>query len=109
MWPSPRTAALVMARGYSHTDADARRAVTADTLFCIASVTKAITALGILRLVDEGKVKLDARLLDLASRRHPGRRQDCRLAVQGRHRPAGVVAHGRHPRPASGERGGRRG
>jgi CubicO group peptidase (beta-lactamase class C family) len=41
-------------------DLEARRAVTADTLFRIASMTKAFTALAILRLRDEGRLSLDA-------------------------------------------------
>jgi len=40
-------------------DIDAKRAVTADTLFRIASMTKAFTALSILKLRDEGKLALD--------------------------------------------------
>jgi serine-type D-Ala-D-Ala carboxypeptidase/endopeptidase len=39
---------------------DSKRAVTADTLFRIASMTKAFTALTVLKLRDEGKVRLDA-------------------------------------------------
>jgi serine-type D-Ala-D-Ala carboxypeptidase/endopeptidase len=40
-------------------DVDAKRPVTPDTLFRIASMTKAFTALSILRLRDEGKLRLD--------------------------------------------------
>jgi serine-type D-Ala-D-Ala carboxypeptidase/endopeptidase len=40
-------------------DLDARRAVTPDTLFRIASMTKAFTALTLLKLRDDGKVRLD--------------------------------------------------
>ncbi|HYG29425.1 MAG TPA: serine hydrolase domain-containing protein [Allosphingosinicella sp.] len=41
-------------------DLVARRPVTADSLFRIASMTKAFTALSILRLRDEGRLSLDA-------------------------------------------------
>lgn len=41
-------------------DIDAKRPVTADTLFRIASMTKAFTALSILKLRDDGKLALDA-------------------------------------------------
>ncbi|HYJ29510.1 MAG TPA: serine hydrolase domain-containing protein, partial [Allosphingosinicella sp.] len=41
-------------------DIETRRPVTADTLFRIASMTKAFTALSILRLRDEGRLSLDA-------------------------------------------------
>lgn len=41
-------------------DLELQRAVTADTLFRIASMSKAFTALAILKLRDEGKLTLDA-------------------------------------------------
>ena len=41
-------------------DIDAKRPVTPDTLFRIASMTKAFTALSILKLRDDGKLALDA-------------------------------------------------
>ncbi len=41
-------------------DIDAKRSVTPDTLFRIASMTKAFTALAILALRDDGKLTLDA-------------------------------------------------
>ena len=51
---------LVYVHGAGVQDIDAKRPVTADTLFRIASMTKAFTALTILRLRDEGKLQLDA-------------------------------------------------
>ncbi len=47
-------------QGYGVRDTIAGAPVTADTQFAIASVTKSFTALGMLLLVDEGKVNLDA-------------------------------------------------
>jgi CubicO group peptidase (beta-lactamase class C family) len=41
-------------------DLDARRKVNADTLFRIASMSKAFTALAVLKLRDDGKLTLDA-------------------------------------------------
>jgi len=41
-------------------DLESRRPVSADTLFRIASMTKAFTALTLLRLRDDGRVRLDA-------------------------------------------------
>lgn len=41
-------------------DLEAQRPVTADTIFRIASMTKAFTALTVLKLRDDGKLKLDA-------------------------------------------------
>ncbi|HEY6822792.1 MAG TPA: serine hydrolase domain-containing protein, partial [Steroidobacteraceae bacterium] len=41
-------------------DLDSRRPVTGDTLFRIASMTKAFTALTVLKLRDEGRIRLDS-------------------------------------------------
>ena len=49
-------------------DMDAKRPVTPDSLFRIASMTKAFTALTLLHLRDEGKVALQANAEDLYSR-----------------------------------------
>ena len=51
---------LVHVRGIGFQDLESRRPVTADTLFRIASMTKAFTALTILKLRDEKKLQLDA-------------------------------------------------
>ena len=51
---------LVHVKGLGLQDLDSRRKVTADSLFRIASMSKAFTALAILKLRDEGKVSLDA-------------------------------------------------
>ena len=51
---------LVHVKGLGVQDVEAKRAVTADSLFRIASMTKAFTALAILDLRDQGKLSLDA-------------------------------------------------
>jgi len=51
---------LVHVRGLGIQDLDARRPVGADSLFRIASMSKAFTALAILKLRDDGKLSLDA-------------------------------------------------
>ena len=51
---------LVHVRSFGFQDFDAKRPVTPDTLFRIASMSKAFTALAILKLRDEGKLSLDA-------------------------------------------------
>ena len=51
---------LVYVRGIGVQDLESKRPVTAETLFRIASMTKAFTALTILKLRDEGKLQLDA-------------------------------------------------
>ena len=51
---------LVYVRGIGVQDLESKRPVNADTLFRIASMTKAFTALTVLKLRDEGKLELDA-------------------------------------------------
>ncbi|WP_420136228.1 serine hydrolase domain-containing protein [Sphingomonas sp.] len=51
---------LVHVRGSGVQDVESNRPVTADSLFRIASMSKAFTALAILKLRDEGKLSLDA-------------------------------------------------
>jgi CubicO group peptidase (beta-lactamase class C family) len=51
---------LVHVRGFGVQDLDSGRRVDADTLFRIASMTKAFTALTVLKLRDDGRVRLDA-------------------------------------------------
>jgi CubicO group peptidase (beta-lactamase class C family) len=51
---------LVHVKAYGVQDLDRRRPVTPESLFRIASMSKAFTALAILKLRDEGKLSLDA-------------------------------------------------
>lgn len=51
---------LVHVRGIGVQDLESKRPVTPDTLFRIASMSKAFTALTVLALRDQGKVQLDA-------------------------------------------------
>jgi D-alanyl-D-alanine-carboxypeptidase/D-alanyl-D-alanine-endopeptidase len=60
VWGVVRDGRLVHVKGAGVQDIDTKRPVTADTLFRIASMTKAFTALSILKLRDEGKLQLDA-------------------------------------------------
>ncbi len=50
---------IVRARGYGLIDGDGSAPVTADTLFQAGSVSKPVTALGAMRLVEAGKLDLD--------------------------------------------------
>ncbi len=60
VWGLVQGGRLVHVKGAGVQDIDTKRPVTADTLFRIASMTKAFTALAILKLRDEGKLTLDA-------------------------------------------------
>ena len=50
---------------YGEADAEAGTPTTVDTVFSIGSITKAVTAASIFRLVDDGKLTLDDRAGDL--------------------------------------------
>ena len=51
---------LVHVKGTGVQDLESKRPVAAETLFRIASMTKAFTALSVLKLRDDGKLRLDA-------------------------------------------------
>jgi N-acyl-D-amino-acid deacylase len=55
---------LVFARGYGIADPESGEPVTPDALFRIASVSKPITAVAVLRLVEQKKLSLDDRAFD---------------------------------------------
>lgn len=56
---------IKLARGYGYADRDEKTPVAPDALFRIASISKPITAVAVLKLVDEGKLTLDDKVLDL--------------------------------------------
>jgi CubicO group peptidase (beta-lactamase class C family) len=51
---------VVSVRGYGVADKAQRLAITPDTVFYVASVSKSVSAWGVLRLVEQGKLDLDA-------------------------------------------------
>jgi CubicO group peptidase (beta-lactamase class C family) len=50
---------VIFSKGFGVADAETGRPVTPDTLFRIGSTTKILTAVTLLRLAEEGKIKLD--------------------------------------------------
>lgn len=56
---------LVYARGFGWADVNRKRPVAAESLFRIASISKPITGVAILQLVERGKLSLDDRMLDV--------------------------------------------
>lgn len=71
-----RDGVVRLARGYGLADIATGRAVTADTRFHIASLTKTVTATAVMQLAEDGRLALDAPVgphLDfpLANPRHP--------------------------------------
>jgi N-acyl-D-amino-acid deacylase len=73
---------LVFSRGYGWAELEGDRHAEADTLMGVASLSKPITALAILRLVEEGKLRLDDPAFELLSHIIPprGARVDPRIA-----------------------------
>lgn len=59
VWGIVKDGKLVHVRAMGVQDVQTRKAVTADTAFRIASMTKAFTGYSILKLRDEGKLRLD--------------------------------------------------
>ena len=57
-----RDGKLVVARGYGWADRDAKRPVEPKSLFRIASISKPVTAVAILGLVEQGKLRLDDKI-----------------------------------------------
>jgi CubicO group peptidase (beta-lactamase class C family) len=57
---------VTWAGGLGYADVAKKQPVTADTLFRAGSITKGFVAVALLQLVDQGKLRLDARLKDIA-------------------------------------------
>jgi N-acyl-D-amino-acid deacylase len=57
-----RDGRLIYARGFGYADVENKTPVQPDALFRIASVSKSLTAAAIMKLVEEGKLKLDDRV-----------------------------------------------
>ena len=51
---------VVWARGFGYADPAARRPASADTVYRVGSVSKLFTDIGVMRLVEEGKLDIDA-------------------------------------------------
>ena len=58
---------LVFARGYGLADIQNQEPVRPDSLFRIASLSKQVTAVAVLKLVEEGKLDLDERVFEILS------------------------------------------
>lgn len=54
----------VFARGYGTADVETNQPVNADTVFHIASITKTVTALAVMMLVEDGRISLDQPVSD---------------------------------------------
>jgi N-acyl-D-amino-acid deacylase len=72
---------LVFARGYGWANLSTGDQVQPDTLFGVASLSKTITAVAVLKLVEQGKLKLDDRPFEILNHIRPysGAKVDRRL------------------------------
>src|SRR5215510_5857989 len=64
---------IVVERPFGLAEVEQRMPVRPETHFSIASVTKPFTGIGVLKLVDERKLRLDARLVDVLKAVRPER------------------------------------
>ena len=62
---------IVYARGFGYADRDKKEPVQPDALFRIASVTKPLTAVAVLQLVERGKLDLDDKVFDVLGLKAP--------------------------------------
>ncbi|MFM8469135.1 MAG: serine hydrolase domain-containing protein [Limisphaerales bacterium] len=72
---------LVHARGFSWADAEKKVPVEVGSLFRIASISKPVTGVAVLQLVERGQLTLDTRVIDLLPHRAvlpPGGQADAR-------------------------------
>jgi CubicO group peptidase (beta-lactamase class C family) len=60
-----RDGRLILARGYGFADVENKVPVQPDSLFRLASVSKTVTAIGVMKLVEQGKLSLDKPALEL--------------------------------------------
>jgi N-acyl-D-amino-acid deacylase len=60
-----RAGRLVHAKGYGFADVEAGRHVTPRTFFSLASVTKPVTGVAVLKLVEEGRLGLDDKIMEI--------------------------------------------
>jgi N-acyl-D-amino-acid deacylase len=66
-----RNGKVVYARGFGYADLDRSQPVQPDALFRIASVSKPLTAVAVLQLVERGQLRLDAKVFDVLGLRRP--------------------------------------
>ena len=91
---------LILAKGYGLTNMENQKLVQPDTLFRIASISKPITAVAVMQLVEDGLLNLDDRVFQILDRFQPpeGVHKDPRLddiAVRHLLQPSGGWDRGR--------------
>jgi CubicO group peptidase (beta-lactamase class C family) len=56
---------IVFTKGYGYADLKTKKPVTPETVFRAGSISKSFTSIGVMMLVEEGKLSLDTKLADL--------------------------------------------
>jgi CubicO group peptidase (beta-lactamase class C family) len=74
-----RNGRLVYARGFGYADLETRQPVQPTSLFRIASVSKPLTSVAILQLVEQGRLKLSDKMVDVLELSPAGPEPDERL------------------------------
>lgn len=67
-----REGKLIYARGYGWADVESKTPVRPDSLFRLASLSKIITAVGVMKLVESGKLTLDRPAIEYLGSLRPG-------------------------------------
>ena len=57
---------VILAKGYGFEDVAAKKPATADSVFRAGSISKSLTGIAAMTLVEQGKLSLDGKLADLA-------------------------------------------
>jgi CubicO group peptidase (beta-lactamase class C family) len=57
---------VILSRGFGYSDIESKRLVNSKTLFRMGSITKMFVSLGILKLVQEGKLSLESEISNIA-------------------------------------------
>ncbi|MFM7149491.1 MAG: serine hydrolase domain-containing protein [Gemmataceae bacterium] len=73
-----RAGKMEYARAYGYAHREAKQPMRTDSLFRISSVSKALTAVAIMQLVERGKLRLDDKVFEVLSLVPPGRGFDRR-------------------------------
>lgn len=76
---------LVAARGYGYADIATREQVEPNSLFRIASISKPITAVAILQLVEQEKLTLDTKIFDVLDLKWPEKFDERQKEITIRH------------------------
>lgn len=85
---------LEWAKGYGYADKEEKRPVTTETLFQAASISKSLNAMAILKLVQDGKLKLDEDINTYLKTWHPELNKGTITLAHLLSHTAGLTIHG---------------